>query len=215
MTRVLENAGAVVTRFSGRAPKVDAFSRHGERRAYVVLNSDKQSSCRSVWDMGHECGHLVLHRGARPDVDQREREAHYFAGALLLPRRAFMREYRRGSIDWPLLFDLKQRWRASVAAILHRAFDLELIDAERYRRANLLLRKRGWHRGEPYEPDPEEPETIRLALNILEQRKDKPPKEIARLLHWRTEVLEAVTGFVFDEPNETTGAQITLFPKRA
>jgi Zn-dependent peptidase ImmA (M78 family)/transcriptional regulator with XRE-family HTH domain len=198
MTRVLENAGAVVTKFSGHNAKVDAFSRAG-RREVVVLNTLKGNS-HNRWDLAHELGHLVLHSGLICGPDDLEREADKFAAEFLLPGRAIEREFKPRRLDWGMLFDLKRRWKTSVSAIVRRGYDLGLLGSSDYRRAYKFIHAKRWHVGEPYEPPAEEPEVISLALQILETKKGEPPLEIARRLHWRPEILEEVLGLTIPRP---------------
>jgi Zn-dependent peptidase ImmA (M78 family) len=210
-TRVAETAGAMVTRFAGATKSVDAFSRFGDPRPIIVLNSEKQSSSRSIWDIAHECGHLVLHRKACGRDAQREKEADRFAAAFLLPRAGLMREYRAGSTELAMLFDLKARWRVSVAAILRRAFDLNLIVGAQFLRAYKYLSSRGWRRGEPLEPETEKPETLAVAVQVLKEKHGITPAEIARRLHWSPQLFESVTGMPVEGDNEGNLAQVALF----
>lgn len=193
MTRVLENAGAVVTKFSGHNAKVDAFSRAGVRDI-IVLNTLKGNS-HNRWDLAHELGHLVIHRGLECGPEERENEADQFAAEFLLPKRAMEREFRPRRLDWGMLFDLKKRWKTSVAALVRRGHELGLLDSAEYRRAYKYIHAKNWHRGEPYEPVAENPETVALSLRILETKKGEPPLEIARKLHWRPRTMEEVLGF--------------------
>jgi Zn-dependent peptidase ImmA (M78 family)/transcriptional regulator with XRE-family HTH domain len=192
MTRVLENAGAVVTKFTGETAKVDAFSRYG-RRPIVVLNDITQSTSRLVWDGAHELGHLVMHRQRLPMDNEREREADAFAGAFLLPRKAFGREFGRGSINWSLLFELKRRWRTSLSAMIMRVYELGLIDAVERLKAYKHIRYKKWHVGEPFEPNSENAETVEISLGIMD-KKGQPPAEVARRLHWRLEIMDELLG---------------------
>ena len=41
------------------------------------------------------------------------------------------------------MLELKKRWKVSFAAMIHRAYDLNLIDAIKYRNAYIYLRKSG------------------------------------------------------------------------
>jgi Zn-dependent peptidase ImmA (M78 family) len=192
VTRVLENAGVAVTRFEGLSEKVDAFSRIGQP-SVIVLN-DKAPS-RSRWDLAHECGHLVMHGGMSPETVEAEQEAHYFAGALLMPRAGFVREFpRTRRIDWERLFRLKRRWRVSLAALVRRAFDLDLIDALRYRQAYKYMSMRGWLRDEPDEVEPEPPELIDVAFRELRQTFGITPAEVAKSLYWNRETFVTITG---------------------
>lgn len=192
VTRALENAGVVVTRFEGSAEKVDAFSRAG-RRNIVVLNTDKGSPSRSRFDLSHECGHLVMHGGLETDTDL-EKQADQFASAFLMPRAGFVREFPRSSkIDWPSMFRLKARWKVSLAALVRRAYDLRLIDAMQYQRGYKYIASKGWLKGEPEEFEAETPEIVPLAVAALEQ-KGHSAHAMRRDLGWSLETFIRVSG---------------------
>ena len=181
MMRVVENAGAVVTHFGALSEKVDALS-ISRRRPIIVLNAIKESACRHQFDLAHECGHVVMHQGVATGDRATEEQANGFASAFLLPRIAFAREFPRGGIlRWNELFELKLRWKVSVRAIIRRAFDLQLIDAAMYRRANIHLVKSGQSRREqrddqiPIEP----PELLMTALSTLEVERPGSLVEVA------------------------------------
>jgi Zn-dependent peptidase ImmA (M78 family)/DNA-binding XRE family transcriptional regulator len=219
MTRTIERAGVVVTRFEGAAEKVDAFSR-GARRPVVVLNTDKGSTSRTRFDMAHECGHLVMHGGLVTGDPDREKEADSFASALLLPRTGFVREFpRTPRLDWPGLFEFKKRWGVSVAAIVRRAYDLRLIDAVRYQSAYKYMSMKGWHKGEPAEPPPESSEILPIAMKAL-RRQGIKERDLAGILGWTTETFTRVTGVqVPDEASEAEEAplpgKVLRFPVKA
>jgi len=83
----------------------------------------------SVWnfDVAHELGHMVMHRGIRTGNIETEREADVFADAFLMPGGAFGREFQALPFSWDHVFRLKKRWSASAAAIVKRAYDLNLL----------------------------------------------------------------------------------------
>ncbi len=127
MTRALESlAGIPVARLPGIGHKVDAFSRPGTP-SLIVLN--KCAPSRSRFDLAHECGHLILHRGKTTGTPEKEAEANHFAGALLLPRVAFTREFPREGRSGILetLLRLKRRWGASVGQSLDVVLSLDLL----------------------------------------------------------------------------------------
>jgi Zn-dependent peptidase ImmA (M78 family)/transcriptional regulator with XRE-family HTH domain len=207
--RVLENAGVIVTKIWANTEKVDAFSRPG-RRGIVVLTEDKGSPSRSIFDASHELGHLVMHVGLPADRPELEPEADRFASAFLLPRRQFERQFRLRSqrLDWAHVFELKRQWRCSAAAIVRRAFDLSLINAAQYRQAHKYLRMKGWHKGEPAEPQPERPELLDTAFESLAIATREKPFDVARRLYLRPEVMEQVTGLPVEEPTPAPQAGI-------
>jgi Zn-dependent peptidase ImmA (M78 family)/transcriptional regulator with XRE-family HTH domain len=219
-TRVLENAGVPVTRFEGLSQKVDAFSRFG-KRSVVVLN-DKTPS-RSRWDIAHEWGHLLMHAGTLADAALAEDQANHFAGAFLLPRAGFMREFPRTkyNLAWDALFRLKKRWRTSVSAMVRRAFELHLIDATQYRRAYKYMSAQGWLKHEPAEFDCEEPELVRLAIGVVEKSFGTRPQMIAADLDWKATTFSAVGGVesaveqLDAEPSPAPGKVVSLARMRA
>lgn len=214
MTRVIENAGAITTRFIGICEKIDAFSRTGVRDI-VVLNPSKESSSRARFDIAHECGHLVMHRGMETGTTEREREADQFAASFLLPRAGFVREYgTRKRIHWPHLFKLKRRWGVSVAAIVRRAYDLRLIGAQEYRRAYKYIHAKGWHKGEPDEPQAESPEIVALSFKELERISGETPWHVAKKLNLEPAVLAKITGLEIPLADPTT-PRIRLASSRA
>lgn len=192
VVRAAELHGVVTTRFAGHAAQIDAFSRSGAR-PLIVLNSDKGSTSRARWDVAHELGHLVLHRGRAEGDEEREEEADAFAGAFLLPREGFCREFpETRRIDWSMIFRFKKRWIASAAAIVRRAYRLNRIDAVEYRRAYKYMSFKGWLKGEPEEPKPEDPESVPLALGVLYTRRQETHSDLARRLGLTPAILRDV-----------------------
>lgn len=173
MMRVVENAGAVVVNFDDLTDRIDALS-IARRRPIIVRSTVKLAGARLRFDLAHEAAHLIMHQGIVTGDSVTEGEAHRFAGALLIPRAAFAREFPRSrrALDWNALFTMKRRWKVSVRAIARRAFDLGLIDAAQYRTANIQLVKTGQAKAERYDElvAVEEPELLRAAISWLSSR---------------------------------------------
>jgi Zn-dependent peptidase ImmA (M78 family)/transcriptional regulator with XRE-family HTH domain len=198
VTHMIERAGVFVTVLDTALSKhVDAFSRYGATNL-VVLNPAKGSATRTRFDLAHEAAHGALHRGGLPvDLRTREEQANYFASAMLLPQRAFAREFFAlgRARPWEALIELKQRWAASVPAIVMRSYHLGLIDAAEYRRRFKYMSKSGWLRGgEPGEPESETPQLFSLALNRFQSETGKSTAAIARDMKWTPELFQSVTG---------------------
>jgi Zn-dependent peptidase ImmA (M78 family)/DNA-binding XRE family transcriptional regulator len=212
MTRLTESiAGVAVAQFDEITHKVDAFSRVGNT-SVVILNRKAPSRCR--FDLAHECGHLVLHRGQPTGTHETEAQADLFASALLLPRAGFVREFPRTLYAiWDALFRLKGRWRVSLAALIRRASDLSLIDAVQYRRLYKQLSARNWLRHEPHEFDSEEPEIIPLVFKALQEHHGLGPTELANELGWKPRTLQKVTGVFIESPEpQPRKANVLAFP---
>lgn len=213
MIRVAEHAGVVVTRLAGTNDKVDAFSRFGNPPV-IILTSTKDSTSRDRFNVAHELGHLVMHRGQVTGDMRTEREAHRFAAALLLPRQAFAAEFRSlPTVDWPHLFELKRRWGAAGSAILHRADELGLVSAVTARRLYRQHSWRGWNKGEPYEPAQEKPELISLSIDVAERDFSEDVGAIAAALGWRAGMAANVAGFAIPEQHQPP-PNVVMKPER-
>ena len=206
MTRALENSGVVVTRFEGVSSKVDALS-ISQPYPLVARSSEKHSSSRTRFDLAHELGHLVMHEPGEAGTLISEAQADTFASAFLFPDGSFLDEY--STFTWPDLFKMKQRWGMSVAALVRKAFDLNCIGAAEYRRANVHIRKRRWHLGEPYEGEEEVPELIAAAFEELEHELALGPSEISNQLGISDEIFELVTGIPFDHELDATADNVS------
>lgn len=173
MTRVVENAGAVVVQFDDLTDRIDALSM-ARRRPIIVRSTAKTAAVRLRFDLAHEAAHLLMHGGIVTGDQATEGEAHRFAGAFLIPRAAFAREFPRGRrmLDWNALFAMKLRWKMSVRAIARRAYDLGLIDAAQYRTANIQLVKTGQSKAERLDDRiaAEEPELLHAAMHWMTER---------------------------------------------
>jgi Zn-dependent peptidase ImmA (M78 family)/DNA-binding XRE family transcriptional regulator len=206
LTRVMERAGVPVARFGNIAEKVDAFSRAG-KPSFIVLNNKTASRCR--YDLAHECGHLVLHRGVPTGDPVTEAEANHFAGALLLPKAAFIREFPRAPYGiWDSLLELKRRWRVSLGAIIRRAMELRLIGNDRYQRLYKELSARGWLRSEPGEFDEEQPEIVPLVLQEFERSYQMQWSAVAISLGWKPTTFREITGLPVREVDDRVEAKV-------
>jgi Zn-dependent peptidase ImmA (M78 family)/DNA-binding XRE family transcriptional regulator len=198
MTRVLENAGVVITQFNGVSEKVDALSLN-RKFPIIIRNDAKESICRMRFDLAHECGHFVLHDGIETGDPVTESEANKFASAFLFPRAAFVNEFNSTKdtrLNWKLIYKLKIRWRMSAKAILYRAHHLDLISAQQYRSGNVHLNKTNQSKIENYDEDiqPETPELLINALEMLRNQLGISFNHIADYLGVDPRMLSAITG---------------------
>jgi Zn-dependent peptidase ImmA (M78 family)/DNA-binding XRE family transcriptional regulator len=198
MTRVVENAGAVVIHFDDISDRIDALS-IARRRPLIVRSSAKTSAVRLRFDLAHEAGHLLMHQGVVTGDKVTEGQAHRFAAAFLIPRGAFAKEFPRSrrALDWSRLFEMKLRWRMSVRAIIRRAFDLGLIDAAQYRIGNIHLAKTVQAKAEKFDDslEPERPELLHGALGHLAMSDPAGLHHMLADLGMTETLFESITGF--------------------
>jgi Zn-dependent peptidase ImmA (M78 family) len=188
-----------------KSNKVDTFSRYSARMAVIVPNEQMQSS--SVWnfDIAHELGHMVMHRGIPTGNIETEREANAFAGAFLMPARTFGREFQALPFSWDHVFRLKKRWSASAAAIVRRAYDLNLLGAVEYRAALKHMSREGWNKREPHESRPQQSGVFEKVLDGLGQKAtltiDLPIEKLCEQLCFTTDAFYEVTGIAIQPRN--------------
>jgi Zn-dependent peptidase ImmA (M78 family)/DNA-binding XRE family transcriptional regulator len=200
--RVMEHAGIVIIPHMVQSD-VDAFSRCGPT-AVIFLNQAVHSTSRWHFDIGHECGHLVMHPGIPTGTIETENAANRFASAFLMPRKAFARDFQMAAFDWKHVFALKRRWRTSAQAIVRRAYDLSLLGAVDYRKAFKYMSWRGWtSSGEPDEPTFQQPELLSLALNSLGAKVDLTIEQLSKELHFKPQTFKEITGVSVPTPRVT------------
>lgn len=85
-----------------------------------------------------------------------------------MPREAIAADLGGRRIDWPVMLEMKKRWQVSIAALLYRARDLELLTPTAYESAIKQMSRRGWRRQEPGDlGQPEMPALLREAVKLL------------------------------------------------
>lgn len=198
-----EHHGVVAVELHDNSESLDAFSTWHAERPLVFLMTNKSSASRRRFDLAHELGHLILHRGLSPDEEGLEEEADAFAASFLLPRDPFEAECPR-QLSWPHLIQLKRRWKSSLAAMVYRAHELGIYSEATYRRGFSQLNKRGWRTDEPEEPQMDRPALFRKAIEALESEGFGSYEEIGkRVLNLHPDDMkQLVDGPRFQAPNE-------------
>lgn len=197
--RLLERSGVIIVNHLVKSAKIDAFSRYG-RTSVIFLNRSIPSPSRWHFDIAHEAGHLCLHPGIPTGTLETEAEANKFASAFLMPKVAFSREFRVAPFSWNHVFDLKRRWQTSAASIVRRAYDLDLVSAVDYRRGFQYLSAKGWNKGEPQEPEFQEPELLSTTLGALGDKVELTLQELCTDLKFTPETFFEVTGIAVRVP---------------
>lgn len=153
LTRVAEANGIVIAYEDSDYGSMDGVSAWINERPFVWLSANKDCAVRNRFNLAHELGHIVLHRfledkdTTAKEYAERERQAHLFASALLMPAESITLRLRGVTLD-RLLVE-KQYWGASVAALIRRAHTLEVITEEHYSRLMRNLSYRKWRTKEP------------------------------------------------------------------
>jgi Zn-dependent peptidase ImmA (M78 family)/transcriptional regulator with XRE-family HTH domain len=169
-----EGKGIITARLILAGERVGAFSFWNGDRPFVFLASDKTSAARARFDVAHEVGHLVLHRGVgEEDIEnpkvlrQVEQEANRFAGALLLPQQSFPNEIYTTRLD--AFIELKMRWKVAIQAMVYRCKDLGIFDEYQITNLYKQISARKWRTTEPLDQELslEQPKTLRRATEMV------------------------------------------------
>jgi Zn-dependent peptidase ImmA (M78 family)/transcriptional regulator with XRE-family HTH domain len=197
VTRVAENAGAVVMKVHGLAPEIDAVS-FATKRPLVALNGSGRSACRERFGVAHELGHFSLHIGVLTGDRLTETQANRFASAFLMPRSTFANECRlaiRGTrLNWSGLSELKVRWGVSKAAIIYRGRQLDVFSDDQARAGYVGLNRHGeaMQESEDHLVPNEEPEVIVESLKVMKEHFGVPQSAVAREMRVQPGLLQAL-----------------------
>ena len=130
---ILETHGFVLIREGVACSDMDAVSCWQDGRPYILFSSDVESGPRTVWNLAHELGHMILHSSVEITADNLnviEKQANRFAGALLLPQESFSREVLGTSLNHFLF--LKEKWGVAISAMAYRAKDLDILSDNQF-----------------------------------------------------------------------------------
>lgn len=168
--RAVERVGIVVIRLPNKLPHHDGFSAwpdYGLDGRPIIALTGGHPGDRDRFNTAHELGHLVLHtlRGNLERV-RAEKEAHRFAGALLLPREAAIAAMHP-PITLRVLMSVKATFGTSIAMNAQRALDLNLVGRDQFVSLRKQLSARRWLKTEPVEVAPEKPVLISKIVDVL------------------------------------------------
>ena len=201
LTLLAENHGLVISRHPLHEDREDALSKPllDGVRDYVLVNADLSVAVHARFSLAHELGHMVLHR----HLTEAERLAHHktlerqanaFAGALLLPRTTFPRDFVVPDVD--VFARLKRKWKVSASAMVMRAASLGLVSEDQKKSMQIKIRRRGWHKGEPLDGEllPEEPRLLRRSFAALFESGIQSRSDVLTALPYPPADVERIAG---------------------
>jgi len=117
-----------------------------EKMPVIVLNKNEIKTCdRKRFTALHELGHLLLNFDPIIDEKTEERLCHRFASAMLLHKSAAVKAFgeKRSNITLQELGNIKLQYGISIAALLYRLKDLNIISANFYKNFMFMLTMTG------------------------------------------------------------------------
>ena len=180
LTKSIEDAGGVVIKCDFGTRLLDALSH------WVPLGlpplfffNENIPGDRLRFTLAHEIGHILMHRTINPDMED---QANKFAAEFLMPKEEIAPSL--SNVNLQKLANLKLYWKVSMAAILHRAFDIGKITQRQYRYLWVQLSKAGYKTKEPAELDIpiEEPSLLKEIIDTHRFKLKYGVSELSQLL---------------------------------
>ncbi len=170
LVNVLESKGIIIVSGKVNSLDMDALSAWRFGRPILFISAEKKIAVRSRFNLAHELGHLILHRGFtvnEKNINNVEKQAHRFASAFLLPRNSFGKEVFFSSLDH--FVTLKKRWKVSISAMNYRCGDLKIFTPNQVSYIWRQMRSRDWWGAEPLDKELEEekPTVLNTALELI------------------------------------------------
>jgi len=198
LTKVMEDAGILIIPmdFGVETREVDAISRWVPALPPLVFMNERSPKDRCRYSLAHELGHLVMHEKPTANIED---QADRFAGEFLLPQREIHADLVDASL--PKLALLKRYWKVSMAALLHRAKDLDAITPSRARYLWAQMSKAGYNVREPVELDVhgEKPTLLREMIEAHLDELGYTGDELKEVLALSKREVRAL--YLGDEPN--------------
>jgi Zn-dependent peptidase ImmA (M78 family)/transcriptional regulator with XRE-family HTH domain len=168
LTKIIEDAGAIVIAFDFGTPLIDGFTQHaGDGLPSVIFINSRQPKDRYRFSLAHEIGHLVMHQTPNPE---QEVQANLFASEFLMPTADIAAQFYNLSIM--KYMDLKLYWGCSMQSIIYKSWQVGKISDRMFKYYNIEMSKRGFRSKEPIEwnDSPEMPTTLRqILLTFMEE----------------------------------------------
>lgn len=157
LINILENIGILIIEIdntNGKFSGFDGLSEIVEDVPLIVLLNDIDGE-RQRFTIAHELGHLVLN--IKDNNLNEEKMCNKFASNLLMPKEAVINEFglSRNNLSFFELRAFKNEYKVSMAAILYRLKELNIISEYLYKKINISFSSKGYKK---HEPDPIEQE---------------------------------------------------------
>lgn len=192
---LLESRGIRVYSLVNGTRRLDAYATWHDHVPFTFLNTDKSAE-RGRFDLCHELGHVVMHKGVQTVRDRRyEHGADRFAGAFLMPASGvYARSGRRTSLDD--VMTEKRYWGVPAMAYVYRIHELRLLSDWHYRSYCIELTKLGYRADEPDGQRPESSLSLAKMFGLLRRGRVTMRQIAADLDSTEKELSQLVFGLV-------------------
>jgi Zn-dependent peptidase ImmA (M78 family) len=161
LTGAVESAGGMVIHCLFTNRKVDGISMWVTGDPPMFFLNEAAPGDRDRWTLAHELGHIIMHRNARPEIED---EADRFAAEFLMPAKDIRPELQNMTLARAAA--LKLKWRVSMIAIIRRAKQLEMLGHNQYRYLCMEMSRNGWKLREPNEIPRESANSLKALIEF-------------------------------------------------
>ena len=179
VVKTIEDARGIIVPINFESRLVDATSIAPQNMPPIFFIGTNFPTDRIRFSLSHELGHIVMHQD-NPNPYQ-EHQADVFAAEFLMPEEDIISYL--SDINLPKLATLKPYWKVSMAALLKRAKDLEVISDRHYKTLWIEMGRAGYRVREPLELDlPEEkPKLIEDIIGVYCNQMNYSVEELAKM----------------------------------
>ena len=122
----------------------------------VIVVNEKHNGERQRFTLAHELAHLVLRFEKGFEEAKQEKAADRFAGAFLMAKEMLFSLFgeKRKSISMGELMELKELFKVSIAALVYRCHQLEIISRNAFFSLWNEIKALNWNNPDTKEPNP-------------------------------------------------------------
>lgn len=150
LTALVERAGAIVAHSDFGGASVSGMTFQVPGQPPLILLNRNHPADRMRLTLGHELGHVVMHKFPTPNM---ESEAFEFSSTFLFPPAELRAQFMGRKPTLALLAALKPEWKMAMSAILYAAHRDRIITSNQNRYLNMQMAKKGWKLREPSDLD--------------------------------------------------------------
>lgn len=171
LINTLENLGIIIIQISNpdnRFADFDGLSEFVNNIPIIILLDGITDGARQRFTIAHELGHLLL--DIKDNNLDEEKLCNRFASSFLMPKEAIINEFgvSRKNISLFELIAFKKEYKVSMAAIIYRLKDLNIISEYTYKNSTIYLNKNFNKVNEPVNIEPELSYQFKRIIHKLE-----------------------------------------------
>jgi Zn-dependent peptidase ImmA (M78 family) len=184
LTKLLEKNGIVVFHFDFETDKLDGLSFFTEKNQPIIFVNRMLPGDRLRLTIAHELTHLFMHIGQPIDMDRDiEQEAFSFASEFLVPLDEFKSEIQQ--IDLKFLAGQKRYWKVSMASLIYKCRENNLITENQSKYLYAQLSSLGYRKIEPPElsVEREQPSLVKSIIGLFQKDLGYSLSDLAQTTH--------------------------------